>query len=50
MSIDDKQFNESRYLAENTDVAEAVKGGLMESAAHHYYRHGYTEGRDGYVN
>ncbi len=44
------QFNESRYLAENPDVEQAVRQGLMESAAHHYYRHGFEEGRNGYVN
>jgi len=44
-----QQFDENRYLEENPDVAAAVRNSDIESGAHHYHRHGYAEGRNGYV-
>jgi hypothetical protein len=42
-----EEFNESRYLAENKDVAEAVKKGKFVSGRHHYDFWGYKENRSG---
>lgn len=38
-------FNESVYLAENPEVAEAVNNGLLSSGFEHWLRFGYAEGR-----
>lgn len=38
-------FNESAYLAENSDVYDAVIAGEFQSGYVHYLRHGFAEGR-----
>jgi SAM-dependent methyltransferase len=38
-------FDEADYLAANSDVAEAVAAGLVESGLTHYLRHGANENR-----
>lgn len=38
-------FNDSRYLIENPDVAEAVRSGAMKNGFHHFYLYGFHEGR-----
>jgi len=38
-------FDESKYLANNPDVAKAVKQGAMPSGLWHYVRYGKKEGR-----
>lgn len=38
-------FNESAYLAENSDVDDAVIAGEFQSGYVHYLRHGFAEGR-----
>ncbi|SDG60459.1 calcium-binding protein, partial [Thalassobaculum litoreum] len=38
-------FNEAEYLAQNTDVADAVSAGLFSSGREHYEQHGQAEGR-----
>ena len=37
--------DETWYLSEYPDVAQAVKKGVVQSAAQHYYRSGYYEHR-----
>ena len=39
------QVDENWYLAQNQDVAAAVKGGKLKSAHEHYVRAGYFENR-----
>ncbi|QDG74557.1 hypothetical protein [Labrenzia sp. PHM005] len=39
-------FNETFYLANNPDVAEAVAAGTVASAEEHYNLFGWSEGRD----
>ncbi len=41
------EFNEEGYLRANPDVAEALRGGAIESARLHYIGFGYFEGRQG---
>jgi hypothetical protein len=38
-------FNESAYLAQNPDVAEAVQANIFPSGLEHYVQFGQTEGR-----
>lgn len=38
-------WKESRYLAENQDVAQAVKTGQLKSGLHHFVEYGQFEGR-----
>ena len=40
-----ENFNEERYLNHNLDVKEAIEGGKIESAHHHFLRHGLKEKR-----
>ncbi|HEX3863487.1 MAG TPA: HAD-IIIC family phosphatase [Stellaceae bacterium] len=44
-SVHKINFDEEWYLAQNRDVAEAVKSGGLPSALHHYVNHGFAEGR-----
>ena len=38
-------FDESFYLAINTDIRDAIRNDVIKSAADHYYTTGYFEGR-----
>lgn len=38
-------FDENYYLAENSDIVDAVRRGAIVSASEHYYISGYFEGR-----
>ena len=38
-------FDEASYVSNNSDVANAVQKQLLASAADHYYKAGYFEGR-----
>lgn len=44
-SATEENFEEKRYLAANSDVAEAVVGGLFRSGRHHFDSLGRNEGR-----
>jgi hypothetical protein len=37
--------DEDWYLAQNPDIAEAIRAGMTESAKRHFVEHGYFEGR-----
>ncbi len=39
------EFDEAYYLEDNTDVAQAVQQGIVESGWHHYLAQGKAEGR-----
>lgn len=39
------EVNEDWYLTENKDIAVAIKDGEFISAKHHFFEHGYFEGR-----
>jgi hypothetical protein len=41
------EFDEQRYLNNNSDVANAIARGEIESAYMHYIGYGYFEGRQG---
>jgi len=39
------EFDEAYYLAANPDIRNAIKKGVVSSAAEHYYNTGYFEGK-----
>lgn len=43
--LKEQQFKETEYLAENSDVAAAVRQGIFSSGHEHYEKHGKSEGR-----
>lgn len=42
---DPNDFDSHYYLLNNTDVADAIKNGLVKSAWDHFIRHGFYEKR-----
>jgi hypothetical protein len=47
LALVDSDFSEDTYLAENPDVANAVRTGKIEDPRLHYLGDGYFEGRTG---
>ena len=47
VALENSEFNEGGYLAENPDVAEAVRSGDVGDCRAHYIGFGYFEGRTG---
>ena len=39
------QIDETWYLQQNPDIAEAIEAGQVKSARHHFIHNGYFEGR-----
>jgi hypothetical protein len=47
LALVNSDFSEDTYLAENPDVADAVRTGQIENPRLHYLGNGYFEGRTG---
>jgi hypothetical protein len=47
LSLESSEFNESGYMRENPDVANALRRGEVKDVREHYINFGYFEGRVG---